>query len=104
MTALTSLYSKGNVAVNFNVGTLVAPLTRSQYQSGSAPAPAKLYSHADQQQEWQTAAPLENITTGWGGRVADLFPPATAQSCPTGISVAGNSALLVGQSSQQSHH
>ena len=101
MTALANLYSKGNVAVNFNVGTLVAPLSRSQYQAGTSQAPANLFSHADQQQEWQTAAPLENLTTGWGGRVADLFPPATAQSCPTAISVAGNSALLVGQSSQQ---
>ena len=97
--ALASLYSKGNVAVNFNVGTLVAPLTRTQYQSGAA-KPANLFSHADQQQEWQTAAPLENLTTGWGGRVADLFPPAKSQSCPTAISVNGNSALLVGQTSQ----
>jgi uncharacterized protein (DUF1501 family) len=100
LTALANLYSKGNLAVNFNVGTLVAPLTRSQYQSGGQ-APANLYSHADQQQEWQTAAPLENLTTGWGGRVADLFPPANSQSCPTGVSVAGNSTLLIGQSSQQ---
>ena len=99
MPALASLYSKGNVALNFNVGTLVAPLSRTQYQSGSA-KPANLFSHADQQQEWQTAAPLENLTTGWGGRVADLFPPATAQSCPTAISVNGNSTLLVGQNSQ----
>ncbi len=97
--ALASLYSKGNVALNFNVGTLVAPLSRTQYQNGSA-KPANLFSHADQQQEWQTAAPLENLTTGWGGRVADLFPPATAQSCPTAISVNGNSTLLVGQTSQ----
>ncbi len=97
--ALASLYSKGNVAVNFNVGTLVAPLTRTQYQTGAA-KPANLFSHADQQQEWQTAAPLENLTTGWGGRVADLFPPAKSQSCPTAISVNGNSALLVGQTTQ----
>jgi len=101
MTALANLYSRGNVALNFNVGTLVTPLTRSQYQKGSGKAPANLFSHADQQQEWQTAAPLENLTTGWGGRVADLFPPATAQSCATGISVNGNSALLVGQTSRQ---
>jgi len=101
MTALSSLYSQGGVALNFNVGTLVTPLTRSQYRNGSGKAPANLFSHADQQQEWQTAAPLENLTTGWGGRVADLFPPANAQSCATGISVAGNSALLVGQTSQQ---
>jgi uncharacterized protein (DUF1501 family) len=33
--------------------------------------------------------------------VADLFPPANAQSCATGISVAGNSTLLVGQNSRQ---
>ncbi len=101
MTGLASLYSRGNVALNFNVGTLVTPLTRSQYQNGSGKAPSNLFSHSDQQQEWQTAAPLENLTSGWGVRVADLFPPANAQSCATGISVAGNSTLLVGQSSQQ---
>ena len=29
MTALANLYSQGNVALNFNVGTFVTPLTRS---------------------------------------------------------------------------
>ena len=100
MTSLASLFNKNqNVAVAFNVGTLVAPITRAQFQSGSVQSPANLFSHADQQQEWQSAAPLENLTTGWGGRIADLYPPASVQCLPTAISMSGNATLLLGQSS-----
>jgi uncharacterized protein (DUF1501 family) len=108
MTALQGMFNQAtnNVAIVFNVGTLVAPIaSRSAYLAGSYASPANLYSHADQQLEWQTADPFEKLTTGWGGRVADSY--ATCSSCagssvnfPLGVSVAGNSTLLVGQSTQ----
>lgn len=100
MTAVANLFAQGNAAVAFNIGTLCAPLTRDQYLSGSVKTPVNLFSHGDQQQEWQTAAPLENLTTGWGGRIADIYPQASSQPFPCGVSTAGNSALLVGQSSE----
>jgi uncharacterized protein (DUF1501 family) len=95
-----------NVAIVFNVGTLVSPIaSRASYLAGDYPSPANLYSHSDQQMEWQTADPFEKLATGWGGRVSDSY--ANCGSCahspvnfPLGVSVAGNSTLLVGQATQ----
>lgn len=81
-------------AMIFNVGTLVRPTTKSQYQSGSVALPRNLYSHSDQQSQWQTANPTIAGGTGWGGRVNDVVAPITPFAA--GVSVAGNSALLTG--------
>jgi uncharacterized protein (DUF1501 family) len=91
---LQNLYTQGKAAMIFNVGTLVKPTTKMQYQNGTVPLPRNLYSHSDQQQQWQTSNPTVAGGTGWGGRVNDLVAPATPFA--PGVSVAGNSALLSG--------
>lgn len=91
---LRNLYTQGKAAMVFNVGTLVRPTTKSQYENNTVPLPRNLYSHSDQQQQWQTANPTVAGGTGWGGRVNDVVAPNTA--FPAGVSVAGNSALLNG--------
>jgi uncharacterized protein (DUF1501 family) len=70
---LQTLFGEGKLAFLFNTGTLVHPLTRSQYLSGSVSTPPQLFSHADQQTQWQTSLPDQPPTTGWGGRCADLL-------------------------------
>src|SRR6266404_3391442 len=45
---LATLFGEGKLAVLFNVGTLVYPLTSSDYWSGTIPAPPMLFSHPDQ--------------------------------------------------------
>jgi len=45
----------------------------AQYSSNSVPRPPQLFSHADQQTQWQTSVPDQPPTTGWGGRCADLL-------------------------------
>ena len=70
---LQTLFGEGKLAFLFNTGTLVHPLTRAQYLSGSVSAPPQLFSHADQQTQWQTSIPDQPPTTGWGGRCADLL-------------------------------
>ncbi|MSV34345.1 MAG: DUF1501 domain-containing protein [Bryobacterales bacterium] len=89
-----NLYNQGKVAMIFNVGTLVRPTSKAQYQSGSVALPRNLYSHSDQQSQWQTSNPTVAGGTGWGGRVNDLLAPGAP--FPPGVSVAGNSALLAG--------
>ena len=71
---LAKLYdSNKNVAVLSNVGTLVNPLTKAQYTQKSAGIPSNLFSHLDQQTEWQSAQAQGFATTGWGGRLADAM-------------------------------
>jgi len=70
---LQSLWTAGNLAVVANVGTLVQPLTKTQYLSSATQKPATLFSHIDQQHEWQASISDKSSNTGWGGRLADQF-------------------------------
>ncbi len=58
-----------------NVGTLLQPTTVAQYQAKSGPSPDNLFSHPDQQLEWQNAAANGSVNTGWAGRIADNLTP-----------------------------
>jgi uncharacterized protein (DUF1501 family) len=69
---LQNLYTEGKAAVIANVGTMAAPITKSEYLRGSGQIPRFLFSHLDQQIEWQTSMPDSNTKIGWGGRLADL--------------------------------
>ena len=72
MTLLHELFAGGKAAVLANVGTLVAPTTRAQYNARSVPLPPQLFSHSDQQVHWQSGLPDQPFSRGWGGRLADL--------------------------------
>jgi len=72
MPELQSLFGQGKFAVLSNVGTLVAPTTKTQYNARSVPLPPQLFSHSDQQVQWQSSVPDQTFSTGWGGRLADL--------------------------------
>ncbi len=90
---VASLFSSKELAVVANVGSLVQPLTRAQYQSQQLPLPLNLFSHADQQLQWQTAIAQGHSPTGWGGRAADYIAGAgfNTGNFPVFVSVAGNS-------------
>jgi uncharacterized protein (DUF1501 family) len=70
---LATLWSEGKLAMLFNAGTLVFPMTRAQYLGGILQKPPQLFSHADQVTQWQTSVPDQPALTGWGGRCADLL-------------------------------
>ena len=70
---LHTLFGEGKLAFLFNTGTLVYPITRAQYLAGTVKQPPQLFSHADQQTQWQTSIPDQPPTTGWAGRVSDLL-------------------------------
>jgi uncharacterized protein (DUF1501 family) len=97
---LLPLFDAGKMAVLLNVGTLVAPTTKAQYRAGSVPLPPKLFSHNDQQSYWQASSP-EGASSGWGGRIGDLFASGNGNSTFTCVSVTGNSVYLAGESAVQ---
>ncbi len=101
LTELASLFSNGELAVAANVGTLVQPITRTQYQAQSMAVPINLFSHLDQQTEWQTASLQSTSPTGWAGRAADLLASQNASSLPPFLSVAGNAIMGNGQTTHQ---
>jgi uncharacterized protein (DUF1501 family) len=98
MGPLQSLFSQGRLAILANVGTLIQPTTKTQYQARSVPLPTSLFSHNDQQSTWQ-ALSTEGARTGWGGRFADLVAGMNGgNTLFTAVSTAGNAVFLSGQS------
>ncbi len=105
MTGLAGLFNSGKMAVQLNVGPLVKPLTRTQYNSNDRvtfPRPPQLFSHNDQQSIWQSSSP-EGSTVGWGGNVGDLVlsNSLNTSSVFTCMSVSGNAVFLSGDTALQ---
>jgi uncharacterized protein (DUF1501 family) len=96
---IQTLFNSNNAAFVANVGTLVQPLTRAQYQAGQT-APTNLFSHPDQQLEWQNAAQSAATPTGWAGRMADVLGASYNQGAaiPMITSVAGDTLFCNGNS------
>jgi len=96
--SMTHLHGlRGNLAVIPNVGTLVTPLTKDQYRNNPMSRPQALFSHSDQQRQLQTASPIAQSGTGWGGRLADCMQGGNASSTfPTSVSLSGSNVWLTG--------
>src|SRR6202012_4015070 len=97
---MQSLFNGGNAALIANVGTLIEPTTRAQYLAGQT-VPSNLFSHPDQQLEWQNAAVSGATPTGCAGRMADLLTASYNPSAtiPMITSVGGDSLFCNGASS-----
>jgi len=95
---LRGLFQQNRVAVAANVGVLNQPLTRTEYLNKTKPKPANLFSHSDQQQQWQTADPAGFGTTGWAGRTADRIRTIydVSQVYPPITTVAGTAIFCLG--------
>jgi uncharacterized protein (DUF1501 family) len=100
MAPLKGLFDLGRAAVVANVGPLIVPLTKTQYQNGSAPRPRNLFSHNDQQSTWQAHAP-EGSSVGWGGRLGDILGSMNSTRAFTAISVSGSAVWLSGRDTVQ---
>jgi uncharacterized protein (DUF1501 family) len=98
LTGLQSLFQSGALGIICNVGTLRAPTSKADYLAGSS-LPYQLFSHSDQQAQWQTSNSSSNSPTGWGGRMADATQDATT-GFPTVTSIAGVSIFTIGANSQ----
>jgi uncharacterized protein (DUF1501 family) len=96
---IAQLVDSGAAALIANVGTLVAPTTRANV-TAQLNLPSNLFSHSDQQLQWQNAAQSSATSTGWAGRMSDLlgssFNPSA--SIPMITSVAGDTLFCDGQS------
>ncbi|WGM30481.1 DUF1501 domain-containing protein [Brevundimonas sp. NIBR11] len=92
-----TLFDAGRLAVVANIGTLVRPVTRAQYEARSVALPTNLFSHNDQQSTWQ-AGRTEGAQTGWGGAFGDLLTGMNGTSALfTAVSTSGNAVFLSGK-------
>jgi len=87
LSELQALFVQKKMAILANVGTLLQPTTQSQYNAGVRPL--SLYSHADQQAQWQSAISSTAAGTGWGGRLADKVASLNASTDGTVLFTTG---------------
>jgi uncharacterized protein (DUF1501 family) len=95
---IQALFGQGKAAFLANTGTLAYPTTLQQYTSGTVKLPPQLFSHADQQMQWQSSLPDQPFDSGWGGRLADIVNAMNANSTISmSMSVAGQNSFQVGR-------
>ena len=96
-----AMYQRGDLALISNVGALIKPLTKQQYENDDPSIPAALFSHSDQQDFWQTGfsgTSATGIKPGWGGSMADMLSLSNSNAnVPLSMTVAGESKLLRAQ-------
>lgn len=98
---LLDVWNAQKLAIQFNMGNLIQPITKAQYQANIG-KPYQLFSHSDQQTQQQTVVSNGVAQTGWGGRTADLTGALNGPvPLPMGVSVSGTSLFITGQSTRQ---
>lgn len=90
-----------NLAILANVGTLVQPTTQQSYQAYKN-LPENLYSHSDQQDQWQSAQLTGTPNAGWAGKIADAVQSSynSAALFPPILSISGNQIFCTGITEQ----
>jgi uncharacterized protein (DUF1501 family) len=88
------------LAIVANVGTLVQPTTQASYRQ-FLNLPENLFSHSDQQDQWQSAQLAGTPVSGWAGKVADNVQTfnASAQFPPI-LSISGSPVFCTGVSTR----
>jgi uncharacterized protein (DUF1501 family) len=100
---LQQLFEGGRLALLANVGALLEPVSRQQYDQRLARLPPQLFSHNDQQDFWQSLEVRSAVdatpASGWGGRIADLLHEGSnpAATLAMNMSLAGANPFQVGR-------
>lgn len=90
MPHVQQLFNNGKLALLTNVGALVEPVSKANYQSNKSLLPPQLFSHNDQQTFLQS---LQSTTrrNGWAGRAADAMQSMNInQKLSMNISLSGS--------------
>jgi len=70
------LWALGKLAVVANTGSLIRPMSKTQYEQLPTWRPYQLFSHSDQVAQQQTSRSDSPNSLGWGGRIADRINAA----------------------------
>lgn len=95
---LRTIYNQGKLALINNIGTLIQPITKTEYNATPSLRPPQLYSHGDQENLWHIGRTTPT-PRGWGGQVADLVRTNNFnQLLSPCISIGGGNRFEVGAS------
>jgi uncharacterized protein (DUF1501 family) len=97
LSSVKQRFDAGQAAFVANVGTLIEPVTRAQYDAGLGKYPLGLFSHSDQIEQWQTGVSDVRSSRGWCGRAADLVQQFNGNNnVSMNISLAGSNVWQSG--------
>lgn len=97
MVHMANMFNTGKLSFINNIGSLIQPITKQQYNDGSVPVPLGLYSHADQIMHWQTGIPHARVAQGWAGKMADIMMASNQnQTISMNISLSGSNLFQTG--------
>jgi len=100
MSECRQLFNQGRLAVLPNIGPMIRPLAKQDYLQlppNSKDLPPQLFSHNDQQDQWNSLKGRFLLKSGWGGRIADLIASRTgAQQMPLNVSLFGQTIYQTG--------
>ncbi len=82
-------YHEGRMAFVANVGTLIEPTTKELYESNAVRIPTQLFSHSDQEIQWQQLQGQANGTEGWGALAAREMARQQERDYLTSVTLAG---------------
>lgn len=102
MPELRALFESGRASLIGNVGPLVTPTTKADYQARRVQLPPELFSHVDQQAYSMSMGSETAAKAGWGGRIADRLQSAgfgSSMGLPIGLTLSGSNAWLSGSAS-----
>lgn len=97
---LQELFQTGQLSFVANVGSLREPFENvAQYRKQRGDRPLGLFSHSDQQQQWQTCMPDVRSGVGWAGRAMDILAKEQdpARKSTFNISLSGMNVLQTGR-------
>lgn len=95
---LRTMFEAGDLSFICNVGTLIGTqaVTRANFNTLPAAAkPPQLFSHSDQQVQWQSSLPDQPFSRGWGGKIADILAGLNSGDLSMSVSIAGVNSFQV---------
>jgi uncharacterized protein (DUF1501 family) len=101
MPEMARLFDAGHAAVVANIGPLIRPVTKAEVLSRAAPVPPQLFSHNDQQDQWNSLKGSIELRSGWAGRAVDAISGnLPGQWLPTNTSLVGTNLLQIGRQTE----
>jgi len=97
MTNTARLFASNDLSVVANMGSLVRPITKQEYESNSGSIPYQLFSHNDQEDSWLAANADGRARFGWAGRTMDIMYPNTIPEPSPSMSIGGHSLWQTAQ-------
>lgn len=100
MPGIQQLFDNGDLSFISNIGTMIEPVTKTQYENNSVLLPLGLFSHLDQYNHWQSGSPHLRTNKGWGGQIADLVGATNNNTnISMNLSLSGSNIFQYGQNS-----